>query len=296
MLIITVCGATGKQGGSVVRHLMRNPTFTVRALTRDPLSTKAKELAQHYRAEPRFSMVQGNLDDADSLIRAFDGSHGVFAVTNFWEPGVGFDGEIRQGNNIAEACRKTNVRHIVFSTLDKNSGVPHFESKVLAEKFFEGLPVTMLITSFYHENLTSPWMSPNLDGKGGFVLAVAQKSATRVPMFSAYDTGGWVEEIFRNRETTIGKDVAAVSEYITYPSLVDVVSKATGKQLTFHELPLDVLRSAGFPGAEEIALNFDFFNQISEGSKHNRRASALKLSFQGEIIEEFARRVGWLLN
>jgi uncharacterized protein YbjT (DUF2867 family) len=223
-----------------------------------------------------------------------DGCYGVFGVTNFWDPSVGYDGEIRQGKNLAKACKRAGIQHLVYSTLDYNSDVPHFESKVLAETYMKTcVPTTSLVTSFYFENFAI--FFPPKEENGEMVFTVAQKPTTRVPMYSVNDTGGWVLQAFLHPELYLNRDVSAVSQYITYPELVETFTRVTGKKARFNELPLDVFKGFGFPGAEELAANLQFFNDVSEGNKSDRRVD-LETSqdvFKGEDWEGFLKRTGW---
>src|SRR2546426_12015515 len=164
--IIAVVGATGTQGGGLSRAILADPNggFAVRAITRDPNKDSAKALAAKGA-----QVVQANLDDVQSLKRAFSGAYGVYGVTNFWEH-FSAEKEKAQAKNIADAAKATEVRHVIWSTLEDTrklmeSGdtrmpmlqgkyrVPHFDAKAEADTYFSGLPVTYLVTSFYWDNL-----------------------------------------------------------------------------------------------------------------------------------------------
>lgn len=254
---ILVTGATGKQGSSVVEHLLKDGSFTVRCLLRNVESAQAKELFNK-----GVQIVKGDLENVDELTAAMEGCYGVFGVTNFWDPVVGYEGEIRHGKNLGKACKWAGVHHLVYSTLDYDSDVPHFESKVLAEAYMKTcVPTTSLVTSFYFENLTG-LMAPK-EENGVVTFTVAQKPTTLVPMFAVKDTGGWVLQCFLHPELYLNQDVPAVSQYITYPELVETFAKVTGKKARFQELPLEVFRGFGFPSAGELADNLKFFNDIS---------------------------------
>jgi uncharacterized protein YbjT (DUF2867 family) len=108
---ILVVGATGQQGGAVARHLLANRR-NVRALTRNP-SSEAAERLRREGAE----VVTGDLDQPDTLAAALLGVQGVFSVQNFYEPGVGHDGEIRQGRALVDAAKAAGVPHFVQSTM-----------------------------------------------------------------------------------------------------------------------------------------------------------------------------------
>jgi uncharacterized protein YbjT (DUF2867 family) len=290
---ILVIGATGQQGGSVVRHLLKNKSFKVRALVRYSNSDKAQALLKSGT-----ELVVGDLNDVDSLVVAMKDCYGVFAVTNFWDPSVGYEGEIQHAKNIGDACKRANIKHLVFSTLDRESDVPHFESKVKGEDYIRslGVPMTSLVTSFYFENFMT--FFPPKEVNGELVLSVAQKATTKVPMYACYDTGGWVLQAFLHPESYLNKDLPAVSQYISYPEIAEAITNVTGRKCKFQEIPLDAFRNFGFPGANELADNLQFFNDISEGKKTDRRTD-LKTSqtiFTGETFEGFLNRTGFLIQ
>src|SRR5678815_2947544 len=160
--IIAVIGSTGTQGGGLVRAILADPNggFAVRAITRDPNKDSAKALAAK-GAE----VVSANLDEVESLKKAFAGAHGVYAVTNFWEH-FSAEKEKAQAKNVAEAAKAAGVQHVVWSTLEdtrqfmsaddkrmpmlqEKYRVPHFDAKAEANAFFQGVPSTMLVTCFY---------------------------------------------------------------------------------------------------------------------------------------------------
>jgi len=286
---ILVTGGTGKQGSSVVDFLLKDGTFNVRCMLRNVDSPTAKSLFNK-----GVQVVKGDLEDVDSMVRAMEGCYGVFGVTNFWDPSTGYEGEIRQCKNLGKACKRASVQHLVYSTLDYNSDVPHFESKVLGEEYMKKcVPTTSLVTSFYFENFAS--FFPPKEENGVLVFTVAQKSTTRVPMFAVADTGGWVLQAFLHPELYLNKDVPAVGQYITYPELVETFSKVTGKKARFNELPNEVFKNFGFPGAEELALNLKFFDDITDGNKEDRRVD-LETSqniFKGQDWESFLKTTGW---
>src|SRR6185503_15003657 len=177
--IIAVTGATGTQGGGLVRAILADPNsgFTVRAITRDPNKDKAKALAA-----AGAEVVQGDLDDVESLKKAFAGAHGVYGVTNFWEHFSG-EKEKSQAKNIAEAAKAAGVKHVIWSTLEdtrtlmaaddkrmpmlqEKYRVPHFDAKAEANAYFQGVPTTFLVTSFYWDNLYSFGLAPKKGDDG----------------------------------------------------------------------------------------------------------------------------------
>ena len=165
--VIAVLGSTGSQGGGLCHSLFDHPTkgeFACRAITRDPTKAKAQELKSK-GAE----IVRADIDDVASLAEAFDGAHGVFAVTNFWEH-QSAEREKQQALNIAIAAEQASVKHVLWSTLEDtrqfmspsdtrmpllqgNYRVPHLDCKNESNKYFNDLPTTYLITSFFWENM-----------------------------------------------------------------------------------------------------------------------------------------------
>src|SRR5450755_1422882 len=185
--IIAVTGATGAQGGGLVRAILADPggEFTVRAITRKPTGEKAQALAKQ-GAE----VVAADLDDTASLTKAFTGAYGAYCLTNFWEH-YSAEKETAQGKGLAEAAKSAGIKHAIWSTfedtrkafplsdkrmptLKEKYKVPHFDGKSEADHFFRdlGVPTTFLLTSFYWENLIALGAGPKKgpDGKLAFVL------------------------------------------------------------------------------------------------------------------------------
>src|SRR5262252_8803002 len=177
--IIAVIGSTGSQGGGLANAILddKSSEFAVRAITRDPNKDKAKALKAK-GAE----VVSANIDDVESLKKAFAGAYGVYAVTNFWEHFSG-EKEKQQAKNIADAAKAAGVKHVIWSTLEdirkfmkaddkrmpmlqQKYRVPHFDAKAEANAFFAGVPTTFLVTSFYWDNFYMFGLAPK-KGKGG---------------------------------------------------------------------------------------------------------------------------------
>ncbi|KAI5899231.1 NmrA-domain-containing protein [Schizophyllum commune H4-8] len=273
--IITVFGATGKQGGSVVDSILGDATasakFVVRAVTRDVNKPSAKALAAK-GAE----VVSANLDDKDSLRSAIKGSYGVFAVTNFWEYLNG-DREVAQGKNIADVCKvadgcaqEESVQHTIWSSvlnvtkLSKGvlSKVAHFDSKATIEEYIRdlGIPATYFLAGFYMSNFPGQTLSISPDGK--WTLALPMPDDAPIPLFAAeYDTGKFVKAIFLKREETLGKRVYGATAYTTPIQIVDGFKKVFGKDAVYKRQTGDeykaTLAARGYPEAiqEELLQN-----------------------------------------
>src|SRR6516165_1448143 len=139
--LVLVTGATGRQGGAVIRHMLPKG-WKLRALTRNPNNHAAQELARK-----GVEVVQGDLEDPASLDRAFRGVYGIYSVQDFWS--IGAKREVQQGKNVADAAKKAGVKHFVYSSVggaERNTGIPHWESKWEVEQTIRqlGLPATVL--------------------------------------------------------------------------------------------------------------------------------------------------------
>lgn len=270
--IITVVGATGAQGGGLVRAMLVDPEspFVPRALTRKPDSEKARALAK-LGAE----VVAGDSDDPGSLERAFAGAHGVFCVTNFWEH-FSAEREGTQASALARATRKAGVQHVIWSTLEDTRRsiplddgrlptlqgrykVPHFDAKGAADHVFaeEAAPTTYLLASFYWENFIYFGMGPRKGPDGDLVLALPLGGA-RLPGIAAEDIGKCAYGVFRRGADTIGQRIGVAGEVLSGPEMAAKMGHALKRKVGFSDVPFDVYRGLGFPGAEDLGNMFQF--------------------------------------
>ena len=274
--LIAVVGATGAQGGGLVRAIAAHPDggFTARAITRDPASDKAKSLA-----ELGAEVVQADLDDRASVERAFAGAYGAFCVTNFWEH-FSPDKEIAQAENMAEAAKSAGVQHVIWSTLEDTRKrvpldddrmptlnekwkVPHYDGKGVADAVFtsRGLPVTLLLTSFYWENLIYFGMGPQR-GDDGSLSITFPIGEGRIAGMAAGDIGKAAYGIFAAGDAYIGKTVGIAGEFLSGAEMAAQLSDALGQPVGFNSVPPEVYRSFGFPGAEDIGNMFQFTTEF----------------------------------
>jgi uncharacterized protein YbjT (DUF2867 family) len=249
--LIVVTGATGQQGGATARHLLAQG-WRVRGMTRDPQSAAARALAA-----AGAEVVAGNMDDRSSLDRAFQGAYGVFSVQNFWLPGVGAEGEVRQGMAVAHAARAAGVRHFVYTSVggaERKTGLSHFDSKWQIEETVRslGLPATILRPVFFMENLASPMMGPR-DG----VLANALKATTSLQMIAVDDIGAFAAMAFARPDEFIGQALELAGDALTMPQVAASLARATGQPVTFVEL--SVAQVAAF--SKETADMMAWFNE-----------------------------------
>ncbi|TPX63942.1 hypothetical protein SpCBS45565_g06285 [Spizellomyces sp. 'palustris'] len=219
--LLVVFGATGAQGGSVVRSILNDPKtaaeFSVRAVTRDTSKPSAQDLVK-LGAET----IKADLKDKASLRSALKGAYAVFSVTNYWEE-QNAETEIQQGKNIADVAKELNVQHFIWSSLldvNKVSGgkldkVAHFDSKAEVEEYIRsiGIPATFFLAGFYMSNLSSSMLSPSPDTKE-YTLAFPISASAPVPLLeAAADTGKFVKGILLHREKTLGKRIFGATEY-----------------------------------------------------------------------------------
>jgi uncharacterized protein YbjT (DUF2867 family) len=275
---IAVVGATGAQGGGLVRAILgdRNRVFHVRALTRDPHSDRAADLAR-LGAE----VVDADLDDCDSIARAFDGAYGAFCVTNFWEH-FSPEREISQAANMAEAARRTSLQHVIWSTLEDtrkwvpledermptlmgNYKVPHFDAKGEANREFirREIPTTFLLTSFYWDNLIHFGMHPKRDADGVLGLTMPMGDAA-LPGIAAEDIGACAFGIFESGDKYIGKTVGIAGEHLTGEQMAKALTQALGQHVRYDEVSPAMYRGFGFPGAEDLGNMFQFKRDFND--------------------------------
>lgn len=254
---ILVTGATGAQGGGVVRHLLKASRFRIRCLTRKPESERARALVQ-----AGAEVVRGDLGNPESLQTAMDGCYGVFGVTNFWEQ---FEKESFHGKNLIDAVKESAVEHLVFSTLpyaDKLSNgkleAPHFDMKARLEEYGRSLklPATYAHVAFYYENFLT-FFPPKLQEDGSFMFGFPQGD-TPLAAVSVEDVGGVVTTIFDQPEEFRGRTVGIVGDDQPCGKYAEIMSRVLGKKIIYRYIPREVFSKLGFPGAEDLANIFEY--------------------------------------
>jgi uncharacterized protein YbjT (DUF2867 family) len=254
--IILVTGATGAQGNGVAHALLRTGQYHVRCLTRNTASIKAVAL-QQAGAE----IVEGNLDDLQSIEKALRGCYGVFGVTNFWEH---FEKEFQHGKNLVDAVSKAGIAHFVFSTLpDYNQlskfalAVPHCDIKAELERYTTllGIPATFIHIAFYYENFLN-FFPPQLGGDGHYHFGFPQGD-TKLAMAGVDDMGEVVAAAFKNPATYIGRTLGVVGEDSTCNEYAATMSRVLEKDIRYTYIPKEIFSAFAFPGAEELANMFE---------------------------------------
>jgi uncharacterized protein YbjT (DUF2867 family) len=274
--VIAVVGATGAQGGSLVRAILGDPAsgFGARAITRDPGKDAAKALAAS-GAE----VVRADIDDVESVKKAFAGAHGAFCVTNFWEH-FSAEKEKAQAQNLADAARTAGVQHVIWSTLEDTRAltspddtrmpmlqekyrVPHFDGKAEADSYFSGLPVTYLVTSFYWDNLYSFGLAPKKadDGVYRWSFPMGDK---RLAGIAAEDIGKVAFGIFKAGRQYVGRTVGIAGENLTIDEMSQKLSKGLGVRVEYTAVDADAYRGFGFPGADEMGNMFQVYRDFEK--------------------------------
>lgn len=268
--LITVIGATGAQGGGLAKAILADKSgeFAVRAVTRKPEGDAAKALAA-----AGAELVSADLDDVSSLKRVFDGAHGAFCITNYWEH-MSPEKEIAQAKNLALASGAAGVKHVVWSTLEDTRlrvpltdermptlhgrfKVPHFDTKGESDAFFDAARTTWLATSFYWDNLIYFGMGPKANASGGldFVLPMADK---KLPGIAAEDIGKCAYGVFKRGDAAIGKHIGIAGEHLTGAQMAAALSQALERPVVHQAVPPAVYRSFGFPGADDLGNMFQY--------------------------------------
>ncbi len=302
--IIAVLGSTGAQGGGLCRSILADAAggFACRAITRDTSKDKAKALAA-----AGAEVVKADLDDVESLKKAFAGAYGVYAVTNFWEHFSG-EKEKAQAKNIADAAKAAGVKHVIWSTLEdirkfmkpddkrmpmlqEKYRVPHFDAKADANASFAGLPTTFLVTSFYWDNLYTFGLGPKKGDDGQLAWAFPMGTA-KMAGIAAEDIGKVAYGIFKAGNEYVGKTVGILGEALTIDEMGKVLSKVLGVgPIKYNAVEADVYRSFGFPGADELGNMFQAYRDFEKPMLANRSLDgARKLNPALQSFEQFVTK------
>jgi len=279
--IISVTGATGQQGGAAARHLLAKG-WNVRALTRDPSKPAAQALAA-----AGAEIVQADNDDRASLDRAMQGAYGAFSVQNFWLPGVGAGGEIRQGKNIADVAKAAGIEHFVYSSVGaahRGMGQAHFASKWEIEQYIQslGLPHTILRPVAFMDNYNGRRAAITNGTFTGWGL----RPDKGLQLIAAGDIGAFAELAFAHPQGYLGKTLEIAGDELTEPQIAATLAKVIGRPV---QLAQPSLPEGAQPTPEQIAM-FQFFN----GQGYDADISALrKIRPSLRTFEQWLRETGW---
>jgi uncharacterized protein YbjT (DUF2867 family) len=248
--LILVTGATGKQGGAVARHLLWEG-WKIRALVRNPDKQEARALENRGA-----QLVKGDLSDRSSIEQAMNGVYGVFSVQNSWEHGV--VKEVEQGTLVADIAKEAGVKHFVYSSVgsaNRNTGIPHFESKWKIEEHIHSLNLnyTILRPVFFMENFYMPdTQKPLYEG----TLALGLRPDKALQMIAVDDIGVFAARAFDKPGDFLGRELDLAGDELTGPQMAELMGKAIGRTVTFKQLPIELIRKF----SEDYALMMEWFN------------------------------------
>jgi uncharacterized protein YbjT (DUF2867 family) len=278
--LILVCGATGKQGGAVARSLLERG-FRVRALTRDPQKPEAQALA-----EQGAEVVQGDMEDRSAVDQVLvEGVYGVFSVQNFWE--TGYDGEVQQGNTVADAARAAGVDHFVYSSVGsahRKTGIPHFESKWEIEEHVRqiGLPFTIFRPTFFMQN----WEWTREMILGG-TLAQPLDPDKPLQQVAVEDVGAFAAIAFENPDSWIGREVDLAGDEQSMSEIAETYGRVIGREVSYYQVPWDQFEEQM---GEEATLNLRWINDVG----YEADIAALRQEYpELTSFERYLRTHGW---
>ncbi|WP_207515410.1 NmrA/HSCARG family protein [Longitalea luteola] len=301
--ILTVFGATGAQGGGLARAILQDQdsAFSVRAVTRNPDSDKAKELA-----ELGAEVVTADIDDQQAVENALQGAYGAFFVTFFWAH-YSAEKEKAEAAIFAEAARKADLKHVIWSTLEDTRTyipltdermptlqdkykVPHFDGKGESDKLFidAGIPTTFMLASFYWDNFIHFGSGPKR-GEDGVLALTMPIGDSRMAGIAAEDVGKCAYGIFTKGTGMVGQRIGIAGEQLTGEEMAAAMSKALGERVVYNKVPADVYRGFGFPGADELGNMFQFYDEFAKELNKTR-----DVNFSRELNPELLSFEQWL--
>jgi uncharacterized protein YbjT (DUF2867 family) len=270
-LTVVVTGATGKQGGAVARGLLERG-HKVRAITRDPNSIQAKSLAG-----AGASIVTASLDDTAAIAKALEGATSLFAMTTPY--GGAADAETKQGFAAVDAAKTAGV-HLVFTSVgsaNRQTGIPHFESKYEVEKHIAKADVraTILAPVAFMENL---YFAKEQLAKG--VYATALPPTRPHAQIAVADIGAVAVRVLEGADRFTGKRFDLAGDELTGNEALAILSRVTGRAFTYYQIPLDVVRQRM---GEDAVKMYEWFDRV--GFTVDR--AALHRDFPDVIFHDF---------
>ncbi len=298
---IAVMGATGAQGGSVVRafHALGDENYEIRAITRNPESEKAQAIASLVK-----EVVKADGDDEESMVEAFKGCYAAFVVSNWWED-FNVDHEMKTLRTIKEAAKKAGIKHVVLSSVEDTRAyinkadnketwvaneetgmyVPHFDGKgeVMAEYAAE-LPTTNMIVPFYMDNFIHFGMGPSRQADTDPYAITFPMGTEKLSMVAVEDIGKCVCAVLQDSKSYIGKQVGVQGDALPCADIAATFAKICGQPVNYNAVPADVYASFGFPGAEDLAAMFRFYEEFAEDVVANRTPSDELVEKMGGVV------------
>jgi len=294
--VVFVAGATGSQGGSVVDALLKHGGWKIRILTRNADAAKAKELAKK-----GVEIVQGDYTDEKAMKEGLKGAYGFFAMTNFWDPAtMGKEAEI--GKKMVDFAKEAGVKHFIWSTLvnvHKGSKgkyhVPHFTDKALVEEYAhtKGFQYTTGVApAFYFQNFGN-FFPPKKDDKGTFVFTLPSREDAYITACDVSDTGEAVATALNHPSEWNGKLIPVAGSHMHPQDYFSTISKVTGVPTKFVSVSTDAFAKYPFPGAQEMADMFGWFNEFTYYGPDVDLSLAKKANPHVKSFEEWLKVSGW---
>ena len=274
---VLITGVTGNQGGATARALA-GQGLRLRGMTRRPHGDAARALK-----DLGVEIIEGDLDDEDSLKRAVEGAWGVYAVQNTWEGGV--EKEETQGHRLARLAHAAGVERYVYASVGsahRNTGIPHFDNKHRVEDTVRalGFPSYAIIRPvFFMENLTSPWFLT------GDTLHAAMKPTTLLQMIAVDDIGKYGALAFTEPLRMKNRAIDIAGDAVTMPTAARVLSKALGRTINFVELPIEEVRK----NSEDFAIMLQWFGDV--GYDADIAGHAREFGITPTTFERWAQRL-----
>jgi uncharacterized protein YbjT (DUF2867 family) len=248
---ILVTGATGQQGGSLARLLLQKK-HKVYALTRNAQSSSAQDLRNRGA-----NIMKGDLDDSDSLEHAVKDVESVFLMGTPFEDGA--EGEIRRGKLMTDIAKKNGIDHLVYSSVanaDKNTGIPHFESKYKVEQHIKnlGIPHTIIGPTFFMENLLGPGLEQGQ-------LALPLSPSTTLQQSALENIAEFSALVLERHKPFLGKRIDIASDEVTGEQATDILSNMLGYKIRYVPVPLKQV----YQGNEDMARMYEWYEKVGTG-------------------------------
>ncbi|MFL6367982.1 MAG: NmrA/HSCARG family protein [Nitrososphaeraceae archaeon] len=248
---ILVTGATGQQGGTLARLLLQKK-HKVYALTRNTQSPAAQDLRNKGA-----KIVKGDLDDSDSLKQVVNGIDSIFLMGTPFEDGT--EAETRRGKLMADIAKENSIEHLVYSSVanaDKNTGIPHFESKYKIELHIKnlGIPFTIIGPTFFMENMLGLGLQQGQLALPLSPSSILQQSALEnIAEFSAL--------VLEHRKPFLGKRIDIASDEVTGERATKILSNELGYRIKYVQIPLEQVRQAN----EDMARMYEWYERVGTG-------------------------------
>jgi len=299
---VAVFGATGAQGGSVIRALAATSKYQIRALTRDPSSEKAIKCIANLK---NIKLVQCDLNNTTQVRSAVKDCWAVFGVTNFWDPEIFKKPELEmeQGKRLVDAVDEAKVNYFIWSSLpgilSESHGkypVPHFDQKYEIGNYAKekkGIKSLLIMAPFYYSNLVT-MMAPVRQEDGSLQYSSPIKPDAPIHMYDVEDTGAIIAKLLENPDEWINQDITLAQEAHSMKEVAEVMSRHLNSIVTFKELSKEEYFKIAPPAlADEIYNMFLWFQEDSYFGQRNPYIARDQLKVPLKTLEQFLKNCDW---